>query len=285
MEYMTIVFAVLFLAAMVFLIAKKKSQSETKNKLESEGYVHIFHGAGDPFIAFNIQKGNIRFGNLAANSFVERPVSFITNHEWIWIERNARKHSNKFMFYMSDVKYFMHEVFYLDESRQAEIEWAKLQAVINECVSYQYVQVENMQRNDTYDFFISHASEDKDDFVRPLVDALISRGLKVWYDEISLEIGDSLRQTIDKGLAQSKFGIVVLSNGFFSKQWTQYELDALVNRAMSGSKVILPVWHGVEHGDVSNYSHNLASTVAFSSAKYNVSQMADEFLKLVQRSS
>lgn len=65
-----------------------------------------------------------------------------------------------------------------------------------------------------YDVFISHTSEDKDAIVRPLAEALAKGGLKVWYDEFELKIGDSLRRKIDKGLAHSRFGIVVLSQAF-----------------------------------------------------------------------
>lgn len=43
-----------------------------------------------------------------------------------------------------------------------------------------------------YDVFISHASEDKDAVVRPLANALRNSGLRVWYDEFELRIGDSL---------------------------------------------------------------------------------------------
>lgn len=42
------------------------------------------------------------------------------------------------------------------------------------------------------DLFISHSSEDKDDFVRPLANLLNEYGLKVWYDEFELKIGTSL---------------------------------------------------------------------------------------------
>ena len=45
--------------------------------------------------------------------------------------------------------------------------------------------------------FISHASEEKADFVRPLAHALKKQGLRVWYDEFSLKPGDSLRRSID----------------------------------------------------------------------------------------
>src|ERR1700679_1154193 len=97
-----------------------------------------------------------------------------------------------------------------------------------------------------YDVFICHASDDKTEVGRPLAEALIASGCKVWYDEITLKIGDSLRRKIDEGLARSRYGIVVLSPAFFSKEWPKYELDGLVAREMSDAmKVILPVWHNV----------------------------------------
>lgn len=85
-----------------------------------------------------------------------------------------------------------------------------------------------------YDVFISHASEDKDEFVHPLAELLREQHLEVWYDEFSLNVGDSLRRSIDRGLSQSRYGIVVLSPSFFRKQWSQWELDGLVARQNSG---------------------------------------------------
>lgn len=109
-----------------------------------------------------------------------------------------------------------------------------------------------------FDVFISHASEDKDDFVRPLAGALTSLGLKVWFDEWTLTLGDSLRQKIDEGLLASDFGIIVLSKDFFAKPWPQAELDGLFAREMDGRKVILPVWHNVTREQVVRYSPMLA---------------------------
>ena len=91
-----------------------------------------------------------------------------------------------------------------------------------------------------FDVFISHASEDKDDVVRPLAHALKESGLTVWYDEFELRLGDSLRRKIDKGLASSSFGVVVLSRAFFGKGWTNYELDGLVTKSMTGEQTLLP---------------------------------------------
>src|SRR5207302_11498914 len=101
-----------------------------------------------------------------------------------------------------------------------------------------------------FDAFISHASEDKSDFVRPLAERLREEHIEVWYDEFSLRLGDSLRRSIDRGLAQSRFGIVVLSRRFFEKGWPQWELDGLVARDIEARGMILPVWHGVTRQDV-----------------------------------
>jgi len=110
-----------------------------------------------------------------------------------------------------------------------------------------------------YDVFISHASEDKESFVRPLAKALRSQNVEVWYDEFTLQLGDSIRRSLDRGLKQSRFGIVVLSHAFFEKNWPQYELDGLAEREMKGCDVvILPVWHGIAHEDVMDYSPSLA---------------------------
>lgn len=117
-----------------------------------------------------------------------------------------------------------------------------------------------------HDAFISHASEDKEDFVRPLAEALVAAGFDVWYDEMTLKVGDSLRQSIDKGLSQSRYGIVVLSSAFFSKNWTQYELNGLVSKEMTGVKVILPIWHKVSKDEVMAYSPPLADKVAINSS-------------------
>ena len=102
--------------------------------------------------------------------------------------------------------------------------------------------------------FISHASEDKAAFVRPLAGALIAAGFDVWYDEYELTIGDRLRAKIDHGLSTCDYGVVVLSASFFSKKWPQLELDGLFSLEVNSRKVILPLWHGVTKEDVDKFS-------------------------------
>ena len=117
-----------------------------------------------------------------------------------------------------------------------------------------------------HDVFICHASEDKDDIVRPLAKALKAEHIDVWYDEFSLKVGDSLRQAIDRGLAGTRYGIVVLSPAFFKKQWPHWELNGLVARMMrEGRGIILPIWHHVGADDVIKYSPPLADIRALQS--------------------
>jgi hypothetical protein len=113
-----------------------------------------------------------------------------------------------------------------------------------------------------WDAFISHASEDKDDFVRPLAQSLTNSGLSIWYDEFTLTVGDSLRRKIDEGLTSSRYGVVVLSPTFFAKRWPQEELDGLYSREVAGVKVILPVWHNLTATEVMGFSPLLAGKVA-----------------------
>ena len=137
---------------------------------------------------------------------------------------------------------------------------------------------EKVQKVKSWDVFISHASEDKGAVVEPLARALKERGLHVWYDQWILTIGDSLRRSIDHGLVESRFGIVVLSHAFFQKHWPQLELDGLTQKEIGGQKVILPVWHGVDINDVTSYSPSLANRVAGSTIK-GIESLANELVE------
>ncbi len=144
------------------------------------------------------------------------------------------------------------------------------------------VPPENPAVGRDFDVFISHVSEDKDAIVRPLAEALRDSGLDVWYDEFELRTGDSLRRKIDMGIARSRFGIVVLSPPFFAKGWTQYELDGLVTMAVSGTQVLLPLWHSVSKDEVIRHSPSLADKVALRTADYTIGEIASEIISVVR---
>lgn len=132
-----------------------------------------------------------------------------------------------------------------------------------------------------YDVFVSHAFEDKEDFVRPFVNALVGEGLSVWYDEFELKVGDSLRRSIDNGLKNSKYGIVVLSENFFKKEWPQKELDGLFAKESNGNRVILPLWHKISKNEVINYSPMIADIKALNTSDFIYEELAKEIAKVI----
>ena len=133
------------------------------------------------------------------------------------------------------------------------------------------------------DIFLSHASEDKDEIGRPLREALEARGLVVWFDEVKIKVGQSIRQEIEKGISGAKFGVVILSPSFFAKQWTQAELDALFTKKVdTGRSVILPIWHRVTKDEVAAHSPLLAGLLALNSATMTLAEIADAIAEAVE---
>jgi len=127
----------------------------------------------------------------------------------------------------------------------------------------------------SFDFFLSHASEDKAAIAQPLFDGLTAQGKHVWFDQAVLMVGDSLRRKIDEGLKQSSFGIVILSEHFFRKNWPQAELDALFSREMQGRTVILPIWHNISVDEIRSYSPLLADKVALKTSIQSIEEITE----------
>lgn len=143
----------------------------------------------------------------------------------------------------------------------------------------------NQTDESEYDVFISHASEDKSPFVDDLVKALQDRDVIVWYDSINIGWGDSLRTQIDNGLKKSTFGIVILSENYIKKGWTQYELEGLFNIEMTKGKTILPIWHNITKQQVMDFSAPLAGRKALTTATMTADEIADTFVELIKSSN
>lgn len=136
--------------------------------------------------------------------------------------------------------------------------------------------------NKKWDVFISHASEDKDDFVRDLANFLTKLNVKVWYDEFSLKIGDSLIDSINYGLSKSNFGIIVISKNFLSKKWTDYEYKSLITKEENGKKSILPIWHKIKAVEVREFSLYLADKMALNTESNSTKEIAWKICEVVK---
>ena len=80
------------------------------------------------------------------------------------------------------------------------------------------------------------------------------------------KIGDSLRASIEYGLANSRYGVVIASKNFLAKRWPVQELNGLWARESSGKHVILPVWHNITAEEMGRVSPMLADRFAVASS-------------------
>jgi hypothetical protein len=133
-----------------------------------------------------------------------------------------------------------------------------------------------------YDAFISYASEDKEKFVRQLAQKLREKNISIWFDEFSLKVGDSLRKSIDKGLKESKYGIVVFSPYFFEKNWPVWELDGLIQlQNKYRKKKILPILHNITHDEIIEYSPSIADIYSISSS-LGIEYVVQKLLEIIK---
>lgn len=143
-------------------------------------------------------------------------------------------------------------------------------------------QQNSIESEEEYDVFVSHAWEDKEDFVDEFVEELKKQGLKVWYDTNKLKWGDSMREKIDKGLAKSRYGVVVLSPNYIAehKYWTKAELNGLFQVESINGKVILPIWHNLTKKQVAEYSPIIADRKAMTTASMTAEEIAVQLKEL-----
>ena len=66
-------------------------------------------------------------------------------------------------------------------------------------------------RPDIRDVFLCHAWDDRGGAAKELHDLLESRGVSVWFSEKDVALGTPLLREIDKGLAKSRVGIVLVT--------------------------------------------------------------------------
>jgi len=112
--------------------------------------------------------------------------------------------------------------------------------------------------------FLSYASEDTE-LASDIVRALEARGLSIWYAPIDLKVGDKILDSIEKGMKESVYGILLLSPAYLKKGWTNYEMDTLLRDNIEKDKKLLPIWHNVTKQEVEERHSGLAGIVAIKS--------------------
>ena len=132
------------------------------------------------------------------------------------------------------------------------------------------------------DTFICHASEDKEAIARPIHKALTELRIYAWLDESEIRLGQSIRQKIDDGLASCRSATVILSSPFFSKNWTQYEMDGIVGRQMQREILLFPIQHGITIEEIRDNSPPLAGLSLWNSSDHSPAQIATEIARQLE---
>ena len=137
-----------------------------------------------------------------------------------------------------------------------------------------------------YDVFISHANDNKEEFVNALTKVLGRLGISVWYDANSLDWGDDWKLQIRNGLKKCRFGIVVISPEFLGREWTEKELNELLQRQNeSGEKVVLPLLYRMTIDDLKkNYPKVADIQTRTVTTETDVRDVAIDFARILIKS-
>lgn len=140
--------------------------------------------------------------------------------------------------------------------------------------------------NYEYDVFISHANDNKEEFVNALTTVLGRLGISVWYDANSLDWGDDWKLQIRNGLKKCRFGIVVISPEFLGREWTEKELNELLQRQNeSGEKVVLPLLYRMTIDDLKkNYPKVADIQTRTVTTETDVRDIAIDFARILIKS-
>lgn len=133
-----------------------------------------------------------------------------------------------------------------------------------------------------WDVFISHASEDKEDLVRPLAEALCKCNIKVWYDEVSISAGDSIIEKIMEGLESSKIGLLILSKHFFAKNWTGLELGIINFQKKAKNIKLIPVYHQISNAQISKLLPFLGDIKALDT-KIGIDELVKAIINILEK--
>jgi len=92
------------------------------------------------------------------------------------------------------------------------------------------------------DVFLCHATADKDAYVRVFADRLRQHGISYWLDEAEIGWGDSVCDSINKGLGTSRYVIAFISDAFLARTWPKKEMNAALSlEDVRKCKVLLPL--------------------------------------------
>lgn len=174
-------------------------------------------------------------------------------------------------------------------SRSAKPRWSKS----GSSISYTPAQIQSLtpiretveiraaQQPDLRDVFLCHAWGDRKEAAKELHDLLEAAGVKVWFSEKDLGLGVPMMRAIDKGLANSRIGLVLVTPAMLERLPKESVADKELSTLLAGNRLI-PIVHNTSYEALRNVSPMLASRTGLDTSEDSMEVVAKKIAELVE---
>lgn len=145
----------------------------------------------------------------------------------------------------------------------------------------QTVETRAAQQPDLRDVFLCHAWGDRKEAAKELHDLLVAAGVKVWFSENDLGLGVPMMRAIDKGLANSRIGLVLVTPAMLERLPQESVADKELSTLLAGNQLI-PIVHNTTYEALRNVSPMLASRTGLDTSEDSMTVVAEKIAELVE---
>ena len=142
------------------------------------------------------------------------------------------------------------------------------------------VEARSAQQPDLRDVFLCHAWDDRQESARELHDLLVAAGVKVWFSEKDLGLGVPMMRAIDKGLANSKIGLVLVTPALLERLPKEGVADKELSALLARNQLV-PIVHKTTYEALRNVSPMLASRSGLDTSEDSMAVVAKKIAELV----
>ena len=142
------------------------------------------------------------------------------------------------------------------------------------------VEKEAAARPEIRDCFLCHAWDDRQGSAKQLHDLLEAAGVKVWFSEKDLGLGVPMMRAIDKGLAASKIGLVLVTPALLARLPKEGVADKELSTLLQGNRLV-PIVHGTTYTALREVSPMLASRSGLDTSEDTMAVIANKIAELV----
>ena len=144
----------------------------------------------------------------------------------------------------------------------------------------QTVETRAAEQPDLRDVFLCHAWDDRQGPAKELHDLLVAAGVKVWFSEKDLGLGVPMMRAIDKGLANSRIGLVLVTPALLARLPKESVADKELSALLAGNRLV-PIVHNTTYEALRNVSPLLASRSGLDTAEDSMAVVAAKIAELV----